>query len=138
MQGLQNSTQHRNPSAENLHGGLNIENENMDCMLRVRCCDRSSFLQKAGWSNAILNIRSQDCFNLLVSDKPTFKDQLGDAIAFLTDNLSAFELLKEMNGTSELDFGVESDGGCENHRFDVPFLALAANRNVVINVSLYG
>lgn len=113
----------------------------MDCMLRVRTGDssREDFLKEAAWSDACRSIKSKDHFNLLVSSKESFAEQLIDASSFLKGNLKVFDLLKASSGSAELDFGMELPDGicCANHRFPVQFLKLAADCGVELNVSLY-
>lgn len=119
----------------------------MDAMLRF-AVQESSFepiAEHAGWEyyecrtpkDAPVGV---DYFNVLASDAPKFVDQVQQVEAFLRTHCDLIENLRRQSPLHfELDFGI----GCEgvefvaNHRFPPSFLALLAQLEIELNVSVY-
>lgn len=115
----------------------------MDCVLRVggKNFDKKSFLKKSKWKVTSIWKKpfEHPYFNLLISRKIEFSEQVDDVIKFLGKNTGNFKLIKELRGEAVFDFGVDLDGTyfCKNCIITNKLMDLCIKSNVKIDVSVY-
>jgi hypothetical protein len=114
----------------------------MDCILRVggEKFNRDLFLKTSKWSVDISQKKGNTTsFNMLISSKKHFKDQLDESLCFLKNNADKLLLISQMGGDIELDFGItlEDEQFCKNCRINVEVMELAVKLGIEINISIY-
>jgi len=114
----------------------------MDAMLRVggKEFDRNLFIEITNW-NVIIPHRKQctNSFNLVLSSDNDFRTQIEDVKNFLILHKKEILLLKKMNASISIDFGIEFEKGlvCQNYLFDVVLLKKLGDLEIELNLSIY-